>query len=324
MKVLIMNKRLSLWRPTPDLKMRCAYFREEKGVYTKNAKCLVQTNDRSTVPTLPSILGVGLCPVPTKQAATKIGRLPVLQAEAPRLVNSPVVPALGKHHLEEPEMAVSTPSSFLYLVWDFTRVFIPVRNLLTLNIANGHNGPFRHEPLATIILDKLSETRCHPNSLNDINITLSQTHLRDQFSEQKKEALIQLISNEITLVHQVDAMIQQLFFGCESDLVTQLSHNPLLIWVKDGYCRTLLHEAVSNDRLDMTTQLIVFRADINATDALGRTPLHIAALTQPVDMNLVTYLMTSGAAIDKVDHFGNTMASYLSCHSNQGYSTSIS
>jgi ankyrin repeat protein len=40
--------------------------------------------------------------------------------------------------------------------------------------------------------------------------------------------------------------------------------------------RTLLHFAATNGKIDVMTHLLAYRADINATDAQGETPLHQA------------------------------------------------
>jgi ankyrin repeat protein len=71
---------------------------------------------------------------------------------------------------------------------------------------------------------------------------------------------------------------------------------------------TPLHMAVTNNRVNVTTMLCEYGADLDITNNYGRTPLHIAAGNKDVDM--VTMLVGYGANPDLQDKFGETAMHY--------------
>ncbi|MGM0674781.1 MAG: ankyrin repeat domain-containing protein [Spirochaetota bacterium] len=73
------------------------------------------------------------------------------------------------------------------------------------------------------------------------------------------------------------------------------------LW-SQGRTRTPLHWAAYNGHADIVRSLIDNGADVEATDILGRTPLHVA-VDHP---EVVEVLLEHGAAVDARDSLSNT------------------
>ncbi len=72
---------------------------------------------------------------------------------------------------------------------------------------------------------------------------------------------------------------------------------------------TLLHRAMLNGGdLTLATMLLSKGADVNATDSIGRTPLHTVCTDNTVSLkpDVVALLATSGADMNALDHAGES------------------
>ena len=63
-----------------------------------------------------------------------------------------------------------------------------------------------------------------------------------------------------------------------------------------------LHWAARNGQVEIARMLIAGGADVDAVDALGRTPLHVG-VEHPA---IVELLLAGGASVDALDEFDNT------------------
>ena len=70
--------------------------------------------------------------------------------------------------------------------------------------------------------------------------------------------------------------------------------------------RTALIAATLANQRDMIEHLLTKGADPNLSDRSGMSPLHYATNLRPTALETVNTLLQWGAAIDKVDHLGNT------------------
>jgi ankyrin repeat protein len=89
-------------------------------------------------------------------------------------------------------------------------------------------------------------------------------------------------------------------------LVLLLAHSPLLNTDGDPSAQTCLHVAAHIDNVDLVNQLIdnVDVIDVDQQDALGRTPLHAAAMQGHV--TVVATLLEKRANIHQQDNDGQT------------------
>jgi ankyrin repeat protein len=75
-----------------------------------------------------------------------------------------------------------------------------------------------------------------------------------------------------------------------------------------GHDRTLLHVAAGTGKLEMVKLLVIsYKANVNARDKLGRTPLFLSARNGKEDV--VAFLLENGASKEQEDRMGNTACS---------------
>ncbi|KAM7542291.1 hypothetical protein Aperf_G00000017547 [Anoplocephala perfoliata] len=82
--------------------------------------------------------------------------------------------------------------------------------------------------------------------------------------------------------------------------------------------RTVLHEAVESEKLDTVVQLLIHAVDVNATDDLGITPLHLAA-ARCKDVHIVYALIVFEANVNATDAEGLSPRHWLCRHESGVY-----
>ncbi|XP_006139856.1 transient receptor potential cation channel subfamily A member 1 [Tupaia chinensis] len=85
-------------------------------------------------------------------------------------------------------------------------------------------------------------------------------------------------------------------------MISSYSGSSDVVNAADGNQETLLHRASLFDHHELADYLISVGADINSTDAEGRSPLILA--TTSASWNIVNLLLSKGARVDIKDHFG--------------------
>jgi len=84
----------------------------------------------------------------------------------------------------------------------------------------------------------------------------------------------------------------------------------------DDNRRTPLHFAASNGHVNVVNALLAAKADVNATDKHGKTPLHEAALFQWDHRELAQALLEKKAEVNTKDRAGRTPLDYAAIHGN--------
>ena len=85
------------------------------------------------------------------------------------------------------------------------------------------------------------------------------------------------------------------------------AEDPALIHARNDLDKTPLHYAVTNGRTEMIAYLLEQGADIDAADATGMTPLHVATVRHAPDrVKEVAQLLDAGANGAAQDSFGDT------------------
>lgn len=74
-------------------------------------------------------------------------------------------------------------------------------------------------------------------------------------------------------------------------------------WCHSGDC-SYLHLAVRHSMPWLIKEVLALKADVNARDKFGQTPLHLAATMNRSD--IVSILVDAGASVDALDHTGKT------------------
>ena len=93
-------------------------------------------------------------------------------------------------------------------------------------------------------------------------------------------------------------------YGADRSVIALLLERRADIEARDNYGDTPLHTAIASDRLDVLVVLLENGADIEARDDFGDTPLHNAARASKPDV--VAVLLDFGADIEARDELDNT------------------
>ena len=93
-------------------------------------------------------------------------------------------------------------------------------------------------------------------------------------------------------------------YGADRSVIALLLERRADIEARDNYGDTPLHTAIASDRLDVLVVLLENGADIEARDDFGDTPLHNAARASKPDF--VAVLLDFGAEIEARDELDNT------------------
>ena len=103
-----------------------------------------------------------------------------------------------------------------------------------------------------------------------------------------------------------------------------LKGNPDLVFSKDNYGNTPLHEAASNCKKDVAELLLANKADVNAKNNVGMTPLHEAAVHGCADV--AELLLANGAEVNPKITGGNLvgftplgLVAYMSMYGHPEY-----
>ena len=83
-----------------------------------------------------------------------------------------------------------------------------------------------------------------------------------------------------------------------------LKGNPYLVFSKDKYGETPLHQAALWGHQDVAELLLAIKAEVNAKDNEGQTPLHWAAFGG--DKAVAELLLASKAEVNAKDNHGKT------------------
>jgi len=105
----------------------------------------------------------------------------------------------------------------------------------------------------------------------------------------------------------------------ESAKVRELiKNNPDLVFSKDEDGFTPLHLAAANGHKEIVEFLLTTKADVNARDNAGSTPLHQAAAAEGQHSDIVELLLKHGADVDAADRQWLTPLHYATLTDNQG------
>lgn len=95
-----------------------------------------------------------------------------------------------------------------------------------------------------------------------------------------------------------------------------IKSSPDLVFSKDENGFTPLHLAAANGYRDMVEFLLTTKAEVNATDNAGSTPLHQAAVAEGNNADLIETLLAHGANVNTVDKLGLTPLHYATLANN--------
>jgi ankyrin repeat protein len=84
-----------------------------------------------------------------------------------------------------------------------------------------------------------------------------------------------------------------------------LNDNPALVFSKDNYGNTPLHDAALNGHKDVAELLVAHGADVNAKNNNGSTPLHLAA-SYKGHKDVAELLLANKAKVNAEDNKGQT------------------
>jgi len=103
-----------------------------------------------------------------------------------------------------------------------------------------------------------------------------------------------------------------------------IKQNPNLVFSKNENGFTPLHLAVTNGYTDIVKYLLTTKADVNARNSYGGTPLHLAAMVKGQHSEIVEMLLSHGADVNAPDAHGLTPLHYAALVDNQDAVKSLS